>query len=298
MIPPEEETVMRVLVTGCEGQLGFDLIRELDSRQIPCRGVDRADFDLTDGPAVLSYVQAYKPDVIVHCAAYTAVDRAESEPEVCAEINGMGTMNTVRAALSVGAKLVYISTDYVFSGAGTTPWKEDDPCAPLNIYGLSKLQGETAVRSLMTRFFILRTSWVFGLHGNNFVRTMLRLGRKQKEISVVNDQIGSPTYTRDLARIICEMIPTEKFGIYHVTNEGYLSWADFARRIMAAEGLPCRIVPVPSEAYPTAARRPLNSRLDGSRLREAGFRPLPPVEDALARYLAELEQNPSVTERF
>ena len=279
---------MKVLETGYAGQLGWDTVRLLEERGIECRGVDVQDFDLNDAGAVREYVRAYHPTAIVHCAAYTNVDKAESEPEHCAAVNGMGTMNVARAALGVGAKVVFISTDYVFPGTGTEPWKEDDRYGPLNVYGMSKVQGEDAVRSLTTRYFILRTSWVFGKNGRNFVRTMMRLGNEKKEIRVVNDQIGSPTYTKDLARVICDMLPTEKYGIYHVRNEGFLSWYDFARMIMDKAGLPCRVLPVSSAEYPTAAWRPLNSRLDGSKLVEAGFGPMPTVEDALERYLQEL----------
>ena len=281
---------MRVLVTGYAGQLGWDTVRLLEARGIECRGVDMQDFDLTDGEAVKAYVQSYRPTAIVHCAAYTNVDKAESEPEICAAVNGMGTVHMVRAALSVGAKLVYISTDYVFPGTGETPFEINDPYGPKNVYGVSKVQGEDAVRSLMTRYYILRTSWVFGKNGKNFVRTMLRLGAEKKELRVVCDQIGSPTYAVDLARVICDMIPTEQYGIYHVRNEGYISWADFARMIMEKSGLACRIIPVPSSEYPTPARRPLNSRLSGRQLAEAGFAPMPSVEDALDRYLAELKE--------
>ena len=280
---------MKVLVTGFAGQLGWDVVRLLENRGIPCRGVDKEDFDLTDADAVSDYVRGYAPTVIVHCAAYTAVDRAETEPEICTAVNGMGTMNMVRAALEVDAKLVYISTDYVFPGTGSEPWKEDDDYGPQNVYGLSKVQGETAVRSLMTRFFLLRTSWVFGLNGSNFVRTMLRLGKEKKELHVVDDQIGSPTYTQDLARVICDMIGTEKYGIYHVRNEGFVSWADFARMIMEAKHLPCRIIPVTTAEYGAPARRPLNSRLNADKLTAAGFSPMPSVEDALCRYLLELD---------
>ncbi len=279
---------MKVLVTGYAGQLGWDTVQQLQARGIECRGVDMQDFDLTDGQAVKDYVQAYHPTAIVHCAAYTNVDKAESQPEICAAVNGMGTVNLVRAALSVGAKVVFISSDYVFPGTGDQPWKIDDPYGPLNVYGMSKVQGEDAVRSLMTRYFILRTSWVFGKNGNNFVRTMLRLGSEKKEIRVVNDQIGSPTYTKDLARVICDMLPTEKYGIYHVRNEGFLSWCAFARMIMEKAGLPCRVVPVFSYEYPTPAKRPHNSRLDGSRLEEAGFDPMPSVGNALDRFLEEI----------
>ena len=279
---------MKVLVTGAKGQLGWDVLRVLAARGIDGRGVDVEDFDLTDGAAVKAYVEAYGPDVIVHCAAYTAVDRAESEPEVCARVNGDGTMNVVRAALAVGAKLVFISTDYVFSGDGQEPWTEDAPYNPRNVYGLSKVQGEIAVRSLMKRYFLIRTSWVYGIHGKNFVRTMLRLGQEKPEIRVVDDQIGSPTYSLDLARIICDMIPTEKYGIYHVCNEGFMSWADFARLILAGQSAWCQVVPVPTSEYETPARRPLNSRMSTRKMKEAGFGPMPTVEDALGRYLQEL----------
>ena len=282
---------MRVLVTGYAGQLGFDTVRLLEQRGIECRGVDVQDFDLTDGRAVRDYVRTYRPTAIVHCAAYTNVDKAESQPEICAAVNGMGTVNIVRAALSVGAKVVFISTDYVFPGTGDNPWKINDAYGPRNVYGMSKVQGEDAVRSLMTRYFILRTSWVFGKNGHNFVRTMLRLGAEKKEIRVVNDQIGSPTYTKDLARVICDMLPTEKYGIYHVRNEGYLSWYEFAKMIMDRAALPCRVLPVPSSEYPTPAKRPLNSRMDGSKLAEAGFEPMPTVEDALDRYLEEIRND-------
>ena len=279
---------MKVLVTGVNGQLGWEVVQLLNRRNIPCRGVDVEDFNLTDAKAVKACVQEYNPDVIVHCAAYTAVDKAESEPEVCTAVNGDGTLNIVRSALSVGAKLVFISTDYVFSGKGETPWKEDDPYDPQNVYGLSKVQGELAVRSLMKRYFLIRTSWVYGIHGRNFVRTMLRLGAERKEIRVVDDQVGSPTYTADLARVICDLIPTEKYGIYHVCNEGYMSWAHFAQLILAGSGLSARVIPVPSSEYPTPARRPLNSRMSTEKLRQAGIAPMPTVENALGRYLQEI----------
>ena len=279
---------MKVLVTGYAGQLGWDTVHLLEARGIECRGVDQQDFDLTDSEAVKAFVRSCRPTAIVHCAAYTDVDKAESQPEICAAVNGMGTVNIVRAALSVGAKIVFISTDYVFPGTGSEPWKTDDPYGPLNVYGMSKVQGEDAVRSLMTRYFILRTSWVYGKNGRNFVRTMLHLGKEKKEIRVVNDQIGSPTYSRDLARVICDVLPTEKYGIYHVCNDGFMSWAQFAQMIMERADLPCRIVPVRSEEYPTPARRPLNSRMNTQKLTEAGFRPMPSVRDALDRYFKEL----------
>ena len=281
---------MKGLVTGFGGQLGYDVIRLLEQQGVECKGVDVGDFDLTDGAAVKAYVTDYGPDVIVHCAAYTAVDKAESEPEICARVNGVGTINIVRAALSVGAKVVYISTDYVLSGDGDQPFETNEPYNPRNVYGLSKVQGEMAVRSLMTRFFILRTSWVFGRNGKNFVRTMLRLGTEHPQVRVVCDQVGSPTYTRDLARVICDLIPTEKYGIYHVRNEGYISWAEFAEKIMRKAGLPCQVVPVLTSEYPTAARRPLNSRLSAQSLKDAGIHPMPSVDSALDRYLQELRE--------
>ena len=193
---------MKVLVTGVKGQLGFDVMKRLAALNIEARGVDYTDCDLTDGPSVMALVRGEAPDAIIHCAAYTAVDRAETEPEQCAAVNGMGTLNLVRAALAVDAKLMYVSTDYVFSGEGDTPVDISAPYQPRNVYGLTKAQGEETVRSLMTRYFIVRTAWVFGLNGNNFVKTMLRLGSEHSEISVVGDQIGSPTYTVDLARLL------------------------------------------------------------------------------------------------
>ncbi len=281
---------MKVLVTGYGGQLGYDVVRLLEERGIECRGVDIQDFSLTDAQAVRDYVVRYAPDVVVHCAAYTNVDKAESEPEICAAVNGMGTLNMVRAANAAGAKMVYISTDYVFPGTGNKPWEVDDAYGPRNVYGMSKVQGEDAVRSLTTRYFILRTSWVFGKNGKNFVRTMLRLGAVKKEIRVVSDQVGSPTYSKDLARVICDMIPTEKYGIYHVRNEGFVSWYEFACMIMEKAGLPCRVQPVLTSEYPTPAKRPLNSRLSAAKLDDAGFGPMPTVENALERYLRELRE--------
>ena len=287
---------MKILVTGVAGQLGYDCVRRLNALGIPCVGVDKDDFDLTDAEATDAFVRAAAPTHIIHCAAYTAVDRAESEPEVCAAVNGDGTMNVVRAALSVGASLVYISTDYVFSGDGEEPWAEDAPYGPKNVYGLSKVQGEIAVRSLMKRYYLIRTSWVYGIHGKNFVRTMLKLGKEKNEIRVVDDQIGSPTYSADLARVICDLIVTGRFGIYHVTNEGYMSWAHFARLILAGEGLSCRVIPIPTAEYHTPARRPLNSRMSMGRLRESGVAPMPTVENALSRYLQELSAEDMLNE--
>ncbi len=279
---------MKVLVTGVAGQLGYDCVKRLTALGIECRGVDRDDFDLTDAQAVMAYVKDYAPDAIMHCAAYTNVDKAETEPEVAADVNGGGTLNMVRAALAVDAALMYISTDYVFSGEGTEPFQVKDPIAPQNVYGLTKAQGEEAVRSMMQKFFIIRTAWVFGLNGRNFVKTMLRLGSEKDALNVVNDQFGSPTYTPDLARLMCDMIRTNHYGVYHATNEGFCSWADFAEEIMKQSGRKCRIHPVTTEEYNAPVKRPANSRLSKESLSDAGFDRLPPWQDALARYLVEL----------
>ena len=276
---------MKILVTGATGMLGQDVLRVLQEQRHVCLGVGSADFDLTDTAAVIAAAKAFMPDAIVHCAAYTAVDAAESEPTLCCAVNGMGTLNIARAALAVKAKLLYISTDYVFDGSGDVPHGAEDRPRPLNIYGLSKLQGEEAVQALVSKHFVLRTSWVFGHGGGNFVETIRRLGREKSQISVVEDQIGSPTYTLDLARLIAQMIVTDRYGVYHATNEGFCSFADFARVILRADGSRCRIAPIPSCEYPSAARRPLNSRLSKASLDENGFPRLPIWEDALRRYI-------------
>ena len=281
---------MKVLVTGAKGQLGSDVMDRLRAMRIDCIGIDAGDCDLLDADAVMQTIYACHPDAIIHCAAYTAVDQAESEPEHCCAVNGMGTLNVVRAALLIDAKLLYVSTDYVFSGDGLLPHEVDERKQPRNIYGLSKLQGEEAVRSLMTRYFIVRTSWVFGTGGANFVRTMLRLGAEKREVSVVSDQVGSPTYSRDLARLLCDMIRTNRFGVYHATNEGFCSWAEFAQAIMAGGNRRCHVKAVASADYPTPASRPLNSRLSKASLDQAGFARLPDWHDALNRFL--MEYNP------
>ena len=283
---------MKILVTGVGGQLGYDVCRRLTQLGIEHKGVDVQDFDLTNADAVMDAVRAYAPDAIIHCAAYTNVEKAESMPEVCADVNGMGTLNMVRAAQAVQAKLMYISTDYVFEGTGDQAYEVNDPIAPQSVYGLTKAQGEEAVLSLMQRYFIVRISWVFGENGHNFVRTMLRLGAEKKEITVVDDQIGSPTYTADLAVLLCDMIQTEKYGVYHATNEGgYISWYDFTKEIYRQAGYKTEVLPVSTEEYGLSkAARPFNSRLDKSKLVEAGFTPLPTWQDALSRYLKEIEQ--------
>lgn len=281
---------MKIMVTGAKGQLGQDVLRTLRERRLECCGVDAGDFDLRDEQSVARAVAEYAPDAIIHCAAYTAVDRAESEPERCMAVNAAGTMHLARAAVRCGAKLLYVSTDYVFGGLGNEPHEADSRPSPCNVYGLSKLQGEEAVRGLMSRYFIVRTSWVFGLGGGNFVRTMIRLGREKKQVSVVQDQIGAPTYSADLARLLADMIVTDRYGVYHAANEGCCSFAKLADAAMRATGSRCHVQPIPSSEYPCAARRPLNSRLSMRSLDEAGFARLPIWEDALTRYIDELRR--------
>lgn len=279
---------MKILVTGANGQLGYDVLKELHRRKIPCRGIDREECDITNMPQVMHCIETYQPDAVIHCAAYTDVNRAETEQALCMDINYRGSANIAAAANKTGAKLVYISTDYVFGASGERPLGIYDVKNPLNVYGETKLSGENSTRILCPRSFIVRTSWVFGVNGSNFVKTMLRLGREKEEISVVSDQIGSPTYTADLAPLLCDMAMTERFGTYHVTNEGYCSWYEFASEIIRMEHLPAKVRPVSTAEYPSAAVRPLNSRLSKESLDEAGFQRLPHWRDALQRYLSEL----------
>ncbi|MBC8538502.1 dTDP-4-dehydrorhamnose reductase [Christensenellaceae bacterium NSJ-63] len=278
---------MRVLVTGGNGQLGHDVANRLAARGMEYKSVDIADFDLTDEGQVMEAVREYQPDAIIHCAAFTAVDRAEEEQALCRAVNAGGTAHIRKAAEAVGAKLMYISTDYVFPGTGTQFYKPDDPASPCNFYGQSKWEGEQAL-SGYPKLFIVRISWVFGKNGGNFVKTMLRLAETREEVSVVDDQIGSPTYTFDLARLLCDMIVTEKYGVYHATNEGICSWADFAEAIFAGAGCKTRVKRIASAEYPAKAARPMNSRLDKEKLTENGFERLPDWQDALKRYLKEI----------
>lgn len=281
---------MKVLVTGVNGQLGFDVIKALESRQIECLGVDMQDFDITDKTATVEYIKKYNPDTVVHCAAYTAVDRAEDDKETCYTVNVTGTENIASACKAIDAKMLYVSTDYVYGGKGTEPFEPTDTTDPKSIYGNTKLGGENAVRNLLEKYFIVRTSWVFGINGNNFVKTMLRLGSERELLTVVDDQIGSPTYTPDLARLICDLIVTDKYGTYHGTNENYCSWAEFAAEIMKLGNRNCTIKPIPSSEYPAKAERPLNSRLSKKCLDDAGIDRLPTWQDALNRYFDELKE--------
>lgn len=276
---------MKVLVTGSKGQLGYDVVRELEKRNIECLGVDIDDFDITDAEATRVFINNYHPDCVIHCSAYTAVDKAEDDAELCEKVNAEGPRNIARVCKDIGAKMVYISTDYVFSGTGEHAYEVIDPTGPINVYGKTKLEGEIAVKELLSKYYIVRISWVFGKNGNNFVKTMLRLGRERNEISVVCDQIGSPTYTADLAPLLCDMIETKKYGTYHASNEGYCSWAEFAQEIFRLAEYPVKVNLINTSDYPTRARRPLNSRLSKKSLDEAGFKRLPLWQDALKRYL-------------
>ena len=295
---------MKVFVTGVCGQLGHDVMNELSRQSIEAVGSDvlpacdspypYVPLDITDSEAVKAVISSVKPDAVIHCAAWTAVDAAEDEANIHKVhlINATGTENIALSCKMAGCKLMYISTDYVFDGQGTLPWDPDCKAfAPLNVYGKSKLDGEQAVAANLDSFFIVRIAWVFGRNGNNFIKTMLRLSEKYSELRVVNDQIGTPTYTYDLARLLVDMIQTDKFGYYHATNEGgFISWYDFAVEIFRQAHKDITVHPVSTEEYGLSkARRPFNSRLDKTKLIEKGFEPLPDWRNALSRYLCELE---------
>ena len=283
---------MRILVTGVKGQLGYDCVRELKERGFTdVVGIDINDLDLTDEIAVRKYLTKLRPDVILHNAAWTAVDLAEQHENEVRKINVDAVKYIARTAEEIGSKLVYISTDYVFPGKGEQFYEVDDNTGPSNVYGKSKLDGEKAAKSCK-KTFIIRISWAFGLNGNNFVKTMLKLAENHNELSIVDDQIGSPTYTYDLSKLICDMIVTDKFGIYHATNEGICSWADFAEEIFKISKLNVKVNRVTTAEYlknkPVQALRPLNSRLSKKALDDAGFTRLPTWQDALQRYLKEI----------
>ena len=303
---------MKVFVTGVGGQLGHDVVNDLSARGHEAVGTDIApqysgiadgsavttlpyvQLDITDREAVRRTIEEIKPDAVIHCAAWTAVDAAEDEEnrEKVDRINHLGTQYIAEAAKAVDAKMLYLSTDYVFDGKGTRPWEPDDKCyAPLNVYGQSKLNGELAVSGTLAKFFIVRIAWVFGLNGKNFIKTMISVGKTHDTVRVVNDQIGTPTYTFDLARLLVDMIETEKYGYYHATNEGgYISWYDFCCEFYSQYGLNTKVIPVTTKEYGLSkAARPENSRLDKRKLAEAGFTPLPDWKDAVRRYLAEAE---------
>lgn len=281
---------MKVLVTGAKGQLGTDLMNELEKRGIESIGVDVQEMDITDREACMRVISESKADAVIHCAAYTAVDAAEDNVDLCRKINGEGTRNVALACQATGAKMMYISTDYVFDGQGTRPWEPDDNRSPLNVYGQTKYEGELAVEELVEKFFTVRIAWVFGVAGKNFIKTMLRLGKERGAVSVVDDQVGSPTYTYDLARLLVDMIQTDYYGRYHATNEGFCSWYEFACEIFRQAGMDeVKVTPVSSDQFPVKAVRPANSRMSKAKLAENGFEPLPTWQDALGRFLKEIE---------
>ena len=291
---------MRVFVTGVKGQLGYDVMNELEKQGLEGIGVDIDEMDITDADQVNKVIKEAAPDAVIHCAAYTAVDAAEDNEEICRKVNAQGTENIAKVCEELDIKMMYISTDYVFDGQGTTPWTPDcKDYKPLNVYGASKLDGELAVSEILDKYFIVRIAWVFGTNGKNFIRTMLNVAKTHDKLTVVSDQIGTPTYTFDLARLLVDMIETDKYGYYHATNEGgYISWYDFTKEIFRQAVALGRteydenhvtVSPVTTKEYGVSkAARPFNSRLDKSKLVENGFKPLPTWQDAVARYLKEI----------
>ena len=278
---------MKILVTGVNGQLGYDIVKECQKRNIEAVGVDVDEMDITNAKQVDKVIKKNKYDAVVHCAAWTAVDNAEAEIDACTKVNVVGTKNIVKVCKELDIPLMYFSTDYVFDGQGESEWKEYDERHPLNVYGQTKYEGELAVQTL-NRYFIVRIAWVFGVNGNNFIKTMLRLGKAHGAVSVVNDQIGSPTYTYDLAKLCVQMIQTNKYGIYHATNEGLCSWYEFACEIFKQAGMNVEVTPVDSTKFPAKAKRPNNSRMSKTMLDKNGFDRLPTWQDALSRYLKEI----------
>lgn len=279
---------MKILVTGVKGQLGHDVVNELTGRGLEAVGVDIDEMDITDRASVDKVIREVFPDAVIHCAAYTAVDAAEENEELCRRVNAEGPRNIATVCRELDIKMLQISTDYVFDGSGDNFWKPEDACVPQSVYGRTKYEGELAVRELLDKYFVVRIAWVFGINGKNFVKTMLKLAETHDTIRVVNDQFGSPTYTYDLARLLVDMIQTDKYGIYHATNEGICSWYEFACAIFREAGVKVNVVPVTTEEYGAKAKRPANSRMDNGKLEENGFKRLPTWQDALARYVALL----------
>jgi dTDP-4-dehydrorhamnose reductase len=285
---------MRVLVTGAKGQLGTDVMAELKSNNIEALGIDREELDIVDAKACEEFFDKANAekriDAVIHCAAYTAVDKAEDEQELSYNINALGTKNIATACKKFDMKLMYISTDYVFNGQGERPWEPDDERQPLNVYGKTKYEGELFVEEIAKKYFIVRIAWVFGIAGNNFIKTMLKLAKERDSLTVVDDQIGSPTYTADLSKLLVSMIQTDKYGRYHATNEGYCSWYEFAKEIFKVAGVTINVAAVDSSAYPAKAKRPANSRMEKKKLDEMGFKRLPSWQDATRRYIEELQK--------
>ncbi|MBE5891989.1 MAG: dTDP-4-dehydrorhamnose reductase [Lachnospiraceae bacterium] len=280
---------MKVFVTGVRGQLGYDVVNELEKRGIEAIGVDIQEMDITNADSVNTVIGEAAPDAVIHCAAYTAVDAAEDNAELCRKVNAEGTQNIANMCKTLDIPMIYISTDYVFDGTGERPWEPDDERNPLNVYGQTKYEGELAVQNTLEKYFIVRIAWVFGVNGKNFVKTMLNLGRTRDHLTVVNDQFGSPTYTYDLAKLLVDMVLTDKYGFYHATNEGICTWYEFACEIFRQAGIDVKVDPVSADQYPAKAKRPSNSRMSKEKLTDNGFEKLPTWQDALQRYLEVLE---------
>lgn len=276
---------MKVLVTGVKGQLGYDVVKDLEKRGHQPIGIDRDEMDLMDNEAIRTFIMNLKPEAIIHCAAYTAVDKAEEEVETCYQINAESVKVISECAKELDVKLIYISTDYVFDGTKEGEYVETDLPNPINVYGASKLKGEQYVQILLEKYYIVRISWVFGVNGNNFIKTMRRLGSERDELNIINDQVGSPTYTADLAPLLVDMMETDKYGIYHVTNEETCSWYEFANEIFKQSRIEVKTNPITTDQYPTAAKRPMNSRMSKAKLKANGFNLLPTWQQALAHYL-------------
>ena len=282
---------MKVLVTGVKGQLGYDVVNELEKRGMTAVGVDIEEMDITDAQSVDKVIKEASVDAVIHCAAYTAVDAAEDHVDLCRRVNADGTANIAKVCKELNIKMMYISTDYVFDGQGTRPREPDDQRNPLNVYGQTKYEGEVAVTDALDKYFIVRIAWVFGVNGKNFIKAILNKAKTVDTLTVVNDQFGSPTYTYDLARLLVDMIMTDKYGFYHATNEGICTWYEFACEIIRQAGMETKVLPVSADQYPAKAKRPTNSRMSKEKLTENGFEKLPPWQDALKRYLEIILKN-------
>ena len=282
---------MKVLVTGTKGQLGYDVVNELEKRGHTAVAVDIEEMDITDAVSVERVITEAEVEAVIHCAAYTAVDAAEDNVEICRRVNAEGTENIAKVCKKLDLKMIYISTDYVFDGEGERPWEPDDERHPLNVYGQTKYEGELAVEKYLEKYFIVRIAWVFGVNGKNFIKTMLKLSETHEELNVVDDQVGSPTYTYDLAVLLVDMVESDKYGRYHATNEGLCTWYEFAKEIFRQAGVEVKVNPVTSDMFPAKAKRPKNSRMSKEKLDANGFHRLPTWQDALERYLSEIRQN-------
>ena len=279
---------MKVLVTGTKGQLGYDVVNELEKRGHTAVAVDIEEMDITDAVSVERVITEAEVEAVIHCAAYTAVDAAEDNVEICRRVNAEGTKNIAKVCKKLDLKMIYISTDYVFDGEGERPWEPDDERHPLNVYGQTKYEGELAVEKYLEKYFIVRIAWVFGVNGKNFIKTMLKFSETHEELNVVDDQVGSPTYTYDLAVLLVDMAESDKYGRYHATNEGLCTWYQFAKEIFRQAGVEVKVNPVTSDMFPAKAKRPKNSRMSKEKLDVNGFHRLPTWQNALERYLGEI----------